>query len=285
MVSGRILLVGASGGVGQQLAVQLIERGYEVLGTVINQRDLEMTRQTVPGLKDLIIADFSDADTAKKEVERALGQSESPLVGVIGAAGVSPCGPLETAPLSDLRLAIEVNAIANLAVYQASMPYLRRSKGKVIFISSFAGKIATPMMGYYVASKFTLEGLADGMRLEAGQWGVSITLMEPGAIATSMKDTYLRTLHAVEAGMSAEDRANYGAYLEQTKAFALDSDTPYLAPEIVAAKVVEVLETDDPEARYEMGNAIDLLAKRRELSDREFDAMWNSWLPGNRLSA
>lgn len=276
----KVLLIGASGGVGQAVARQLLQRGYDVCGSVLDERDRELTRRSIPALTNLFVANFSDADEGKASIEKALAQSEVPITAAIGCVGINPYGPLETAPLAVFRHTMEINAVANLALYQAAMPHLRKSHGRFIFLSSFSGKVGSPLLGHYVASKHALEGLADVMRLEAGQWGISISLIEPGAIKTPMLETFNQGLDARLEGMGAAERNNYGPYIDQYKQFAAAAADAFLAPEEVAAVVVEALESPDPQPRYALGNAVPLIAKRKELSDQAMDALWREMMPG-----
>ncbi|WP_340268490.1 SDR family NAD(P)-dependent oxidoreductase [Sphingobium mellinum] len=280
--SGKILVIGASGGVGRCLTRQLLDRGYKVLGSALDDADLERMVQDGFGAANLFVADFSSAEIGARQVRDALGRSDEPLTGVISCVGVNPCGPLETAPLALFRRTMEINTLSNLAVYQATLPELRANKGRFIFVSSMAGKLALPLLGHYTASKFALEGLADTMRLEAGQWGVPVSLIEPGAIATAMVQGFVAQLDNSLAQLDDEGRRNYGDYFNQHRAFSQGSDAGTISPDDVAAVIVEALETAEPEARYPVGNAIPLLDLRRSSSDREFDAVMNDMVPGSR---
>lgn len=283
--SGKILVTGASGGVGRSLVRQLLERGYGVLGSALNQADLDNAKAEGLENADWFVADFSNAETGRAQVSQALNRSGGPLVAVVGCAGVNPCGPLETTPIEVFRRAMEINAVANLVIYQLCLPYLRESKGRFIFVSSMAGKIALPLLGFYTASKYALEGLADAMRLEAGQWGVSVSLVEPGAIATDMVHGFGALLDSRLAELDEQGRENYGDYFAQQKAFSAAADAIALTPDEVAATIVGALESKNPETRYPLGGAVDLLEKRRLSSDREIDAMLNQLLPGCRANA
>ena len=276
----RVLLVGASGGVGQAVARRLVARGYEVWGSVLDEPDMERMRRDVPAVKQLFIANFSNGDQGRDQLARALTRSVTPLAALISCAGVNPYGPLETMPLADLRLAFEVNALANLAAYQVALPYLRRSTGRIVFLSSYSGKIGAPLLGHYTASKHALEGLADVMRLEAGQWGIPVSLIQPGAITTPMLSSFHHGLETRLQLMPDEERRHYGAYFKQYQAFFASAGDTFITADVVADKVLEVLQADDPQPRYAIGNAVALLAQRAQLSDQQMDAMWRGILPG-----
>ena len=280
--SGVVLVTGASGGVGKALARRLLDHGYDVLGAALDQADLEQARNDGLAKANWFIADLANGDTAMAQVHSALQSSRGPLVAVIGCAGVSACGPLEATPLSVFRRTMEINTVANLGIYQLSLPYLRMSKGRLIFVSSLAGKVALPLLGYYNASKYALEGLADTMRLEAGQWGIHVALIEPGAIATPMVHGFAAALDARFAELDPQSQRNYRDYFEQHKALSRDSGAVSLMPDEVAEKIVHVLHSDPPDTRYPVGGAVDFFERRKALSDQQMDAVLNQFLPGSR---
>ena len=283
--AGQILVIGASGGVGRSLTRLLLHRGYGVMGSALDQADLDEMKKAELGGAHLFIANFSNADAGAAQVRAALDQSAQPLAAVISCLGVNPAGPLETAPLDVFRRTIEINTISNLALYQTALPRLRRDNGRFIFVSSMSAKVAFPLLGHYTASKFAREGLADTMRLEAGQWGVPVVLIEPGAIATAMVHGFAAQLDRSLAQLDDQGRKNYGDYFSQQRAFSQTADTISVSPEVVADTILNALEADVPQTRYPVGSAVDLLELRRTSSDIEIDAIFNQMLPGNRTAA
>ncbi|WP_340318298.1 SDR family NAD(P)-dependent oxidoreductase [Rhizorhabdus argentea] len=281
--SGKILVIGASGGVGRCLTRQLLNSGYKVLGSALDQADLNDMKKDGFGAADLFIANFSSADAGIAQVKEALDLNDRPLTAVISCVGVNPSGPLETTPIDVFRRTIEINTVSNLAVYQATLPQLRESQGRFIFVGSMSGKIAFPLLGYYTASKHALEGLVDTMRLEAGQWGVPVTLIQPGAIATAMVHGFAAQLERGLAQLNEQGRRNYGDYFAQHQAFSQKADTVAVSPDVVAETIIEALEAEVPQTRYTVGNAVELLEMRRTSSDLEMDTVFNQLLPGNRL--
>ena len=125
------------------------------------------------------------------------------------------------------------------------------------------------------------------MRLEAGQWGVHVSLLEPGRIATAMSDTFVELLDVCLAGLDEEGRANYGDYIAQNKALsgATASGAGALDPDVVAKTIISAIEAETPETRYPVGDAVELLETRKRSSDIEMDALVNGFLPGRRAIA
>jgi NAD(P)-dependent dehydrogenase (short-subunit alcohol dehydrogenase family) len=266
-----ILLVGVRGGVGGEVARRLIAAGHAVIGTVRDEGQFQEVRQALPGLADLIALDLDDADAARAVLSARF--AEAPLAGVIVCAAICTYGPLETIPLAVVRRELEVNAVACLAVYQACMPALRRTRGRFVFVSSYSGKVALPFLGAYKASKFALEALGDVMRMEAAKWGVKVVLVLPGGIATEMPRGLARRIADDLADLPPREAELYGD-LYESMARALQGVESLTPAGVVADTVVEAYQAQDPEPRYPVGEDTKfLLAKRQELSDREMDAL------------
>lgn len=108
------------------------------------------------------------------------------LDAVVNNAGIVVDGPVEAVALEDLRRQLEVNVVGQAAVTQAVLPRIRASRGRIVFVSSLSGRIATPFMGAHSASKFAIEGLADALRIELRPWGIKVILVEPSSTDTDL---------------------------------------------------------------------------------------------------
>ncbi|MFY9328971.1 MAG: SDR family NAD(P)-dependent oxidoreductase, partial [Georgfuchsia sp.] len=197
------LVVGAAGGVGSEVVKQLLAKGYRVIATVLNQAE---AARVAPGVEKTLFLDLSNADSIMPALQQ---QSIAALDAVVVCAAISPYGPLEAMPLDGLRRTLEINTGSNVAIYQASMPLLRASKGRILFISSTAGRVAMPFSGHYAGSKYALEGLGDVMRREAHAFGVDVILVEPGGIKTPMVVAQIDGLDGELAKLSPDHAALY----------------------------------------------------------------------------
>ena len=99
------------------------------------------------------------------------------LDGLVNNAGIALAMPLEFIPLDELRRQFEVNVVGQVAVTQAFLPHLRRSRGRIVFVGSIAGQSALPFLGPYAASKHALEAIADTFRVELRPFGVDVSLV------------------------------------------------------------------------------------------------------------
>lgn len=270
----NILVIGAAGGSGSATVRALLQRGDRVFGTVLNDAELRAAEGQNPGLESVHLLDLSRPEHLLAAMPLIL-EKTGDLDAVIICAGLSAGGPLETAPLAQLRLVMEVNCIACLAIYQAVMPMLRRTSGRLVMISSIGGKVAIPCLGNYSASKFALEALADAMRRETMNSGVKIVLVEPGGIKTQMTLNQMRAIEERIASLSPEEEALYGTLYRQFHNVVRGGyHNDYLPPERIAELIVEALDAGKPAARYLAEDAEQLRALASSKSDLELDAIF-----------
>src|SRR5437879_11065324 len=183
-VNGGVVVTGASTGIGAAIARHLAGRGLRVFGTVRRAEDeIALTRDGVTALR-MDVTDTASITRVRGEVERALGTT--PLIALVNNAGIPAAGPLELFPLDELRRVLEVNLIGVVAVTQAFLPLLKVSRGRIVNMSSVAGRGALPFVGPYTASKFALEAISDSLRRELLPFGVRVIVIEPGSFKTAI---------------------------------------------------------------------------------------------------
>jgi NAD(P)-dependent dehydrogenase (short-subunit alcohol dehydrogenase family) len=191
---------------------------------------------------------------------------------LVNNAGTTLPRPVEHLPLEGFREQLEVNLVGPLAVTQALLPLLRRGRGRVVNVTSAAGKAGVPLMAPYVAAKHGLEGLSDVMRLEFRQLGVQVSVIEPGFIGTAMGGKLQSDTRAAIRCLPDEGQRRYGpalAKLAETIDQHAKTGSP---PEVVAGDVLHALTSKRPRTRYPSGaGAKRMLFMRRMLSDRRFD--------------
>src|SRR6185369_6932538 len=122
-------------------------------------------------------------------------------------------GPMETVSADEWRKQLEINVIGQLAVTQAVLPRLRRSRGRIVFISSVNGRLAMPLVGAYSASKFALEASADALRMELSPWKIRVVVVEPAQTDTDMWRTADDMVAELEAGLTPEHRTLYAKHI------------------------------------------------------------------------
>jgi NAD(P)-dependent dehydrogenase (short-subunit alcohol dehydrogenase family) len=169
------LVTGTSSGIGRACAELLRDRGWEVLAGVRSAGDAP------EGCEELLL-DVTDPAQVAAAAERVGGRLDA----LVANAGVALSGPLEFVPLDELRAQLEVNVVGQVALLQALLPALREARGRVVLMGSVSGRLALPFLGPYAASKFALEAVADALRGEVAPFGIAVSLVQPGSIATPM---------------------------------------------------------------------------------------------------
>jgi NAD(P)-dependent dehydrogenase (short-subunit alcohol dehydrogenase family) len=187
----RVVITGTSTGIGHASAKVLLDRGFQVFGSVRNEEDAgrllgEFGDKFVPLLFD--VTEESAVQTAAAKVGEMLG--DETLDGLINNAGIEVAGPLGHLPTPEFRYQLEVNLIGPFVVTKAFLPLLgadstrKGDPGRIVNISSTSGRIAGPFTGAYAASKFGLEGYSDSLRRELILYGIDVIVIRPGAIVT-----------------------------------------------------------------------------------------------------
>src|SRR6266704_2863483 len=179
-----VLVTGASSGIGRAVAGELVRRGFTVFGTIRRRDDAASLAALGATPVTLDVTAAATIAAARAQLERAL--AGQPLAGLVNNAGIPAAGPLELFPLDDLRRVLEVNVIGVVAVTQAFPPLLKASRGRIVNISSVAGRGALPFVGPYAASKFGLEAISDSLRRELLPFGVRVIVIEPGSFKTAI---------------------------------------------------------------------------------------------------
>src|ERR1700761_6049105 len=175
----RILITGASRGIGRATAVALAAQGHEVIATA---RDVTALADLPATLRlSLDVTDQASVDAAMA--------AAGPVDVLVSNAGATVRAPVETVPLAAVRQLIELNTLGALRVAQAVLPGMREAgAGQLIFVSSVQGRLVIPLIGAYSASKWALEALAETLAIETGHFGVSVHVLQPGAVASGGAD-------------------------------------------------------------------------------------------------
>jgi NAD(P)-dependent dehydrogenase (short-subunit alcohol dehydrogenase family) len=268
-----VVITGASTGIGRACALDLDSKGFQVFAGVRRDEDAERLRKERPSIEPVRI-DVTDSESiaaARDRVTEAVGGAG--LAGLVNNAGIAVPGPLEHLPLDEFRRQMEVNLVGQVAVTQAFMPLLRAARGRIVNIGSIGGRVALPLLGPYAASKHAMEGLTDSLRRELRPWGIQVSIVRPGPIATEIWDRGNANADELLERMP-EAAANYGPAIERARAFAAQRTKEAVPPSRVAEVVAHALTADKPRTRYLVGPQARLLAiLRAVLPDRWFDAV------------
>lgn len=269
---GTAVVTGASTGIGRATALRLAAGGFEVLAGVRREADGEaLVRDagTAAGTITPVPVDVTDAAQVAALGERLAGR---PLAGLVNNAGISVNGPLEFVELDELRRQLEVNLVGHVAVTQALLEPLRTARGRIVNVTSIGGRFANPFLGPYVASKFAFEGLSDALRRELRPWGIHVSMIEPGSIATEIWGKGTSDAQQLLDGLSPRARELYGKRLQAVLKLADRAAKTAIPPDRVARRIEHALTASRPKTRYIVGpDAHVQMALQRFLTDRGLD--------------
>lgn len=249
-----VVITGASTGIGAACALHLDTLGLRVFAGVRKQADAEALRAKASPRLTPIALDVADAlsiSTAAGAVAGAVG--DAGLDGLVNNAGIVVPGPVEFLPLPDLRRQLEINVVGQVAVTQAFLPLIRAARGRIVNMGSIAGRLATPFSSAYSASKFALEALTDALRLELAPWGISVSIIEPGAVATPIWEKGAKTAEAMLAAAPSEALVLYAEAIEAFRKASAYSAKNAADPMDVARAVEHALTAAKPKTRYVVG--------------------------------
>ncbi len=244
-----VLVTGAGRGIGKAIVEHLAATGWDVIAGVRSQSDGAAVTELNPQRISAVILDVTNAEHLAA-LPAALPQR---LDAVVNNAGIVVAGPIETLSPDDWRKQLDVNVIGQFAVTRSVLPKLRASRGRVIFISSVNGRLSSPLLGAYAASKFALEAAADALRIELRPWRVRVAVVEPAQTDTDMWRTADDMVVELETSMSAEYRALYDKHIAGMKRFIPMSKKMAVPTSNVVAVVEEALTARRPRARYLVG--------------------------------
>ena len=246
-----VVVTGVSTGIGWGVTQVLIDHGFHVFGSVRKAADAQRAAAAFGAAFTPLQFDVTDevaVRAAARQVATALNGRT--LAGLVNNAGVAVAGPLLHLEVDAFRQQMEVNVTGVVITTQAFAPLLgadgpaRPDPGRIVNISSVAGRTATPFMAPYSASKFAVEGLSESLRRELMPFGVDVIVVAPGAVATPIWDK------ADDLDIAAYGNTPYAQPLARLKAYMQSLGKAGLPPERIGQAVLHALTTPRPKVRY-----------------------------------
>jgi NAD(P)-dependent dehydrogenase (short-subunit alcohol dehydrogenase family) len=244
-----VLVTGAGRGIGKSIVEQLAARGWDVIAGVRSERDAAAVTALDPQRISSVILDVTDAG----HIAALNGSLPERLDAIVNNAGVVVTGPMETVTPDEWRKQLEINVIGQLAVTQAVLPRLRKSRGRVVFISSVNGRLSMSLIGAYCASKFALEAAADALRMELRPWHIRVAIVEPAQTNTDMWRTAADMVEQTAATLTPEQRDLYARHIAGMKKMIPVVQKMAVPAKRVSAVVEQALTARRPRARYVVG--------------------------------
>ncbi len=240
-LSGRTAIVtGATAGIGRETASALAAAGARL---VLTGRRADRLAEAAHGIDARTVAgDITDPDVRRRIAEACGGRCDI----LVNNAGYGEPGPVELVTDADARRQFEVNLFAAVALVREVLPMMRaRRWGRIVNVSSVAGRLGYPLFGWYCASKHALEGLSDALRLEVAPWGVRVALIEPGPVLTEFFD-----VSKGKALPRLEEETPYRPFFRHVDRIESDFMRQATTPRHVARVILAACRARRPRARY-----------------------------------
>lgn len=272
------LVTGSSSGIGFETSLLLARRGVYTYATMRNLSKsgdiLGRARKDNLPIKILRL-DVTDEESISETIGNIVREKNQIDI-LVNNAGYSLLGPLEHLSINEIKEEFETNFFGVIKLIQYVLPIMRKQRyGRIINISSLAGRIGIPLSSAYASSKFALEGLTESLGYEVQELGIHVALIEPGVIKTN----FISNMKIGKEVMAKQNR----------NALAINDDLPYAeitekrisafkprfekgsSPTLVAEKVFEAAMSANPKTRYLVGeDALKMMERRKNVSDEEF---------------
>jgi NAD(P)-dependent dehydrogenase (short-subunit alcohol dehydrogenase family) len=246
-----VVVSGASTGIGAATARHLATRGFHVLAGVRTTHDADAIR--ADGIEPVLL-DITVPEHIQDLASRIADDPERRLLrAVVNNAGIEINAPVEVLPLELWRAQFEVNLFGHIAVTQALLPALRRSRGRIVNISSVGGEAALPIYGAYAGTKFALEAASDSLRREVTSQGIQVVVVQAGGVKTVMADRSGAMSLELAGKMTSEHTRLYGDLITSTVATQASFLKRALPADKAAYKIGKIVTTRRPRSRYTLG--------------------------------
>lgn len=237
-----IVITGAASGIGRAVSVALARRGHSVVATA--RTDADAQALALMGQEEQVNLTAARLDITDPNDRAQLAQWNPDII--INNAATGQSGPLTDVPLDVVRMTLETNVVSSLGVIQEVLPtMLARGSGRIIIVSSLAGRYAIPYLGPYCMSKFATEAMGDVLRREVKDKGIHVSLIEPGAIDTGFNERMNQSKYAWfnEQSLAWPDHDR----IAQAEARLTRNQAPITH---VVRALVHAVESSRPQARY-----------------------------------
>ena len=261
-----VLLTGASSGIGYDVAPLLVRYGYTVYGAARRVEKIEELASEGVKALSMDVTDEASMEAAVQQIIDAEGRIDV----LINNAGYGSYGAIEDVPIDEARRQFEVNLFGLARLTQLVLPHMRaRGRGRILNISSMAGRITMPLGAWYHATKYALEAFSDALRMEVEEFGIDVVIIEPGGIKTPW---------GLIAADYLEESSRNGVYAEQAQRVAANMRKLYSPssslsePKVISRTILRALEARRPKTRYLAGfGAKPSVFLHTVLPDRLFD--------------
>lgn len=278
-MSKAILISGASSGIGRALSLELDRQGYQVFAGVRKPDDAEAIRSQSSDRLIPLLLDVTLPETITAACRDVCVKTGGELYCLINNAGISIGGSMEFISIENFKHQLDVNVIGQLALTQACLPLLRKGIGRVIFVSSVAGRLVSPFNSPYGVSKAALVAMADGLRLELAPWNIKISVLIVGSVQTPIWEKSSRMAGEILRFMPAESRDMYGKMQSRAGKFYAHAGKHGMQVEELVRITKGVIKSSRPKEYILVGRDAVLI----ELMAKLLPVRWRDWLVRERM--
>ena len=274
----RIVITGASSGIGEAGAIALALAGHDVVATVRTNeaRTALLERASSNSVElEVVLLEVTDAAAVESTLDE-IAQS-APIDVLINNAGVGVVGTLEELSMDQLRHALEVNFFAVAHATKVVLPAMRLAgQGRIITVTSVGGIVGQPFNEAYCAAKFAVEGLMESLAPMAATKGISVSVVEPGPVATS----FIANVAGIEGMMDADAAAPYASQKAGYLSRAGNQFANAQSADEVAALLVEIVAAEQPAFRYQTSawSTEFVATKLADLDGSAVTSMTSTWI-------
>mgnify|MGYP001456188749 FL=1 len=248
-----VLVTGTSSGIGRGLCQALIEKGYKVFGTVRNKKDAIELKKEFGENFDALLVDVTNEKqviNAKERVHNYLGRK--PLTALINNAGIATLGPVEFLSTSDFKKQIDTKILGTFIFTKIFLPLLGTdnnlsgSPGRIVNISSIlGGKIGSPFMSGYCASKHAVEAFSESLRRELKPYRIKVIIVAPGSVSTPIWKEVKK-----QKDQNRYYKTKYGISFKKILNSLESFDQNSLSMNQLTSIIIKSIEIKNPKIRY-----------------------------------
>ncbi len=258
-----VLITGASAGFGNLAARELLKQGHTVYAVARRLEKMCDIEKLGAKVYKMDVTSDEDVDTVVADIIKNEGKIDV----LVNNAGYGGYGMVEAVSLSEAQHQFDANVFGLARVTKAVLPHMRsKNSGTIINMSSVVGKVPSPMIGWYGASKHAVEALSDALRAEVKGFGIKVAIIEPGAMATEFLDVALQQIQTVEH--PDEYKANVSNFVDGFKKNYAKAP----GPEAVVNAILKATNASNPKTRYKVGSDCKMAVMMHGLlSDKAMD--------------
>lgn len=256
-----VLITGASSGIGKSTAELLSNKGYVVYGTSRNPK------QSFVNAYQMISLDVTQETSIQKAVQTILDK-EGRIDVLVNNAGMGITGPVEDTPTEEMKKVFNTNYFGAIDVMKAVIPVMRKQgAGTIVNVTSIAGYMGLPYRGIYSATKGALELTVEAIRMEVKEFGIEVTNIAPGDVATNIAAGRYHTPVFEDSAYKEKYQANLDLMNNHVDA-GMD-------PLVMAKKIDKIIHTKKPKGHYKVGGFMEKfsIVLKRILPDKVYEKL------------